>query len=205
MSELQLLIGTGNRGKIREITAALTGLPLIVRTLEEFPELTAPTEDADTYEGNARIKAQYYANQTGLTTLADDSGLEVGALGGRPGVHSARYGGDGLSDEDRVRLLLDELKGHENRNARFVCAMVLEGNVETFVQETVEGTLTTEPHGSGGFGYDPIFVPNGYDQTFGVLPAELKQRISHRGKALASIRRFLESQIVMRRQFGRPA
>ena len=209
MSELQILIGTGNAGKIREIRRALVGLPILLRTLEEFPSLIAPDEDGENYEANARIKAQSYARETGLTTLADDSGLEVEALGGRPGVHSARYGGDGLSDQDRVALLLDELKDQSNRSARFVCAMVLEGGMRTFVQETVEGTLTKEPQGSGGFGYDPIFIPHGYDQTFGVLPTEVKQRLSHRGKALARIREFLETHIeekkVRHQQFGRPA
>ncbi len=192
MAQPQLLIGTANPGKILEITSALHGLPFGLRRLAEFPSLVSPEEIGGTYEENARLKAEYYFKHTNLMTLADDSGLEVEALDGRPGLFSARYGSPGASDEDRVTQLLAEISEVANRRARFVCAMVLEGAVRTVTHGIVQGQLAFEPVGNGGFGYDPIFIPDGYDQTFGVLPAELKERISHRGQALAQMREFLQ-------------
>ncbi len=191
MVETELLIGTANRGKVLEISEALQGLPVALRTLDEFPILTVPDEHGATYEENANLKAESYFHQTGLLTLADDSGLEVEALNGRPGVFSARYGAPEATDEGRVTQLLAELSGLDNRRARFVCAMVLRGSIRKVTHGVVQGHLARKPIGTRGFGYDPIFIPDGYEQTFGVLPAELKDRISHRGKALAQMREFL--------------
>jgi XTP/dITP diphosphohydrolase len=152
------------------------------------------------------LKALGYAKQTGLVALADDSGLEVDLLDGRPGVFSARFGGEHLPDADRVQLLLQEISKHETgeRTARFVCCMALAGwdsenptgnavaQVLTVTEATCEGSIALEPRGSNGFGFDPVFVPAGFETTFGTLPAQIKNEISHRAQALAAIRLFLQ-------------
>lgn len=189
---MDLLIGTGNQGKTREILEALKGLPYSFRLRSDFPNLVEPEETGDTYAENALIKAEYYFRETGLLTLADDSGLEVAALDGRPGVRSARYGGDGKNDRDRLELLLNEIADVEDRRARFVCviAIVGEGQRE-LVEGHCDGGLTRAPRGENGFGYDPIFVPKGYEQTFGELSGETKRLLSHRGQALSAARDVL--------------
>lgn len=192
-----LLIGTFNQGKIKEIGDALTGLRLNLRSAKEFPAITAIEESGSSYRENAVLKAASYFQQTGLMTLADDSGLEVDALGGRPGVFSARYGGNDVSDEQRVTRLLSELDRVEDRRARFICviALVESGAITTF-EDCCEGTLSLSPKGHNGFGYDPIFIPRGYANTFGELPASIKDVISHRGKALAQLRKFLADRLL---------
>ncbi len=194
-SNLELLIGTGNQGKIREIQLAFHDLPLKLRLLEEFPNISTPEESGDTYAENAIIKAQSYADQTGLLALADDSGIEVAALNGDPGVRSARFGGGGMSDADRTRLLLAKLDGTENaeRAAEFICVVAIAQpgrGVINLERGTCPGTIAREPNGEGGFGYDPVFIPDGYQLTFGQLPNSLKNQISHRAKALIATRRF---------------
>ena len=188
----ELLIGTFNRGKIKEIQQCLGDLSIQLRSLSEFPNLSPVEEIGTTYRENALLKAMTYARQARLQTLADDSGLEVSVLAGQPGVQSARFGGPNLSDEDRVNLLLSTLEHVEDRRARFVCVIVISGSQYTRVFEgTCEGLLANTARGNNGFGYDPIFVPNGYEQTFAELPADIKNRISHRGKALEQVRKFL--------------
>ena len=190
----ELLLGTFNRGKIKEIRQVLGDLPIQLRNLSEFPQLSAVEETGTAYRDNALLKAMAYARQSNLQTLADDSGLEVAALAGQPGVQSARFGGPNLSDADRVNLLLSTLHDVEDRRARFVCVIVISGPEYTRIFEgTCDGSLGTVPHGHNGFGYDPIFIPEGYAQTFAALPADIKNKISHRGKALEQVRRFLSA------------
>lgn len=193
-----LLLGTRNPGKIHEITLIVGDFGLEIHSLQEFEDVEVPEETADTYAGNATLKAQFYARSTGLVSLADDSGLEVEALGGAPGVLSARYAGEGATDADRRSLLLSSLaqSGGGNRRARFVCAIAIarsDGGVLNVSEGICDGAITLAPRGDSGFGYDPLFVPDGYDQTFGELSDEVKNRISHRARALMKLREFLTS------------
>jgi XTP/dITP diphosphohydrolase len=169
-----------------------------LRSLRDFDGVGVAEEHADTYSGNAILKAQFYARAVGLTALADDSGLEVEALGGAPGVLSARYAGEHASDADRRALLLSELAkvGSDNRRARFVCAIAVaraNGEIVNLSEGICEGTITFAPRGSSGFGYDPLFLPDGYDQTFAELSDEIKNQISHRARALIKVRDYLRS------------
>jgi XTP/dITP diphosphohydrolase len=196
--KLEILLGTGNPGKTAEICGALQDLGIHFLTLKDFPQVLPVEESGVTYEENAILKAADYARQFGRWTLADDSGLEVDALAGAPGVLSARYAGTEASDADRIALLLDQIGNApvHNRRARFVCALVLADStsrVISVVHGVCEGTITTSPRGSNGFGYDPIFIPDGFDATFGELPSDVKEGISHRGKALDQMRVFLTS------------
>ncbi len=191
-----LLLGTRNPGKIYEIKLILGDLPLEFSSLNDFPDVAVAVEDADTYARNAIKKARFYARETGVPTLADDSGLEVEALGGAPGVISHRYAGDNANDADRREFLLSKLAetGSDNRRARFVCAIAIAtvaGEVINLSEGICEGAITFESRGESGFGYDPLFVPDGYDQTFGELSDEIKNRISHRARALLKVRDFL--------------
>jgi XTP/dITP diphosphohydrolase len=158
--------------------------------------ISEPVEETGTtFEANARLKAEAYASLSGLVTLADDSGIEVAALGGEPGVYSARYGGEGLNDVDRYQLLLRNLaaKASSDRSARFVCVIALAGtNFETItVEGTVDGVIAHEPHGEFGFGYDPIFFLPDRNRTTAEIAPEEKNRISHRGQAAQMIRPYL--------------
>lgn len=196
----ELLIATANQGKVREIQRLLGDLPIALRTLADFSVIKLVEESGDTYEANARLKAKAYAKETGLWALADDSGFEVIALGGRPGVFSARYGGQGASDGDRVSFLLQELEACKSTDtrARFVCVAALaDPHSETILvaQGICEGIVVTEPSGNNGFGYDPIFIPDGFKQTFAELSAEIKNAISHRARAIKSMRSHLEELI----------
>lgn len=193
-----LLLGTRNVGKVREIESILGDVPWRIRSLEEFADIEVPAETGDTYADNAIIKAQFYARATGLCALADDSGLEVEALGGAPGVYSARYAGAGASDADRRQLLLSELAAMpaSQRNARFVCVVAIalpEGAVLNTSEGTCNGKIIFDPRGTGGFGYDPLFVPDGFDKTFAELPDTIKNELSHRARALLKTRDFLLS------------
>jgi XTP/dITP diphosphohydrolase len=200
MSNLpSLLLGTRNTGKVREIEIILRDVPWQIRSLREFENVGVAAETADTYAENAIGKAQFYARATGLCALADDSGLEVEALGGAPGVFSARYAGEGASDADRRVLLLSQL-AHvpiDNRRARFVSVVAVaepSGYVLNVSEGTCSGRITLEPRGEGGFGYDPLFVPDGFEQTFAELSDSIKNRISHRARALLKTREFLTSK-----------
>lgn len=205
---MEILLATYNEGKIREIREALAHLPVILRTLAEFPKVVQVAESGETYQDNAILKATGYARQTGLTALADDSGLEVDALGGRPGIYSARFGGCGATDAERIARLLSLLSrqpSHE-RAAQFVCSMALInapaigssvelGDLVATFEERCGGSISTSARGSNGFGFDPVFLPNGYSLTFGELPNAVKSRLSHRAKALSAIRLFLEEAL----------
>jgi non-canonical purine NTP pyrophosphatase, rdgB/HAM1 family len=193
-----LLLGTRNPGKVKEITEILGDAGWSFRSLQEFTRVEPAEENGNTYSENAIAKARFYASATGLLALADDSGLEVESLGGAPGVFSARYAGDNATDADRRELLLSELTktGSQNRRARFVAAVAIaraDGELLNVSEGICEGTLTFAPRGNGGFGYDPLFVPNGYDQTFAELPENIKNRISHRARALIKTNEFLSS------------
>src|SRR3989442_324590 len=205
---LEVLIATGNLGKLREIGESLRGLPLTLRYLQEFSDIPPVEEVGQTYKENAILKALSYSNHTGVFALADDSGLEMAALGGAPGVLSARYGGDHASDRERTEKLLVDLSKHpgQTRTARFVCCMALAGwhrgedqpygadaHVLHVSEGKCEGLIIARPRGNNGFGYDPVFVPNGYDRTFAELPANIKNVISHRAQALTAMRQFLKS------------
>jgi XTP/dITP diphosphohydrolase len=196
MTSLELLIGTGNFGKVAEIKRVLKDLPLKLHVVTDFPDIHPPVECGGSYEQNAIIKAQSYATQTGLWTLADDSGLEVTSLNGLPGLRSARFGGEGLSDADRASLLLSELLtvDGDERSACFICAVAIakpNGEVINVAHGMCQGRIATAPSGHEGFGYDPVFIPTGYQMTFAEMPSLLKNNISHRGKALAATRDFL--------------
>lgn len=191
-----ILIATSNVGKIIEIRERLEGLPVTLLTLADFPDSVEIEESGQTFTENARLKAAGYALQTGTLTVADDSGLEVAALKGRPGVMSARYGGEELPFISKIHKLLGELgsTGDKARRARFVCAIAIADSFGTIKFETeaeCSGRIAEIPSGNGGFGYDPIFIPNGHTQTFGDLSSTIKRRISHRGLALTLIMPFL--------------
>ena len=191
-----LLLGTRNPGKVKEITSILADAGWTFSSLQEFPDIAIAEENATTFKENAIAKARFYARATGLCALADDSGLEVEALGGAPGVFSARYAGENASDADRRALLLSELAktGNTVRRARFVAVVAIaqpDGEVLNVSEGICEGTITFAPHGRNGFGYDPLFVPDGYDQTFAELPDTVKNMISHRARALMPTKEFL--------------
>ena len=186
---MTIVLATRNPGKISEIEALLTGVR--VAPAASFPGCPEPEETGRTFEENVLIKARAVAGFTGKTTLADDSGLEVDALGGAPGVHSARYAGATASDRDNICRLLEALAGvaDGDRTARFRCVMaVVVPDGRTWTSDGVcEGRILREPRGESGFGYDPLFVPAGYDSTFAELDARTKNRISHRAMALRRI------------------
>ncbi len=183
----EVVLATENPGKVREYERLLVGLPVRLRTLADLPGYEAPPEDGETFEANARLKAAAAVEAAGLPALADDSGLCVDALDGAPGVHSARYAGPDATDADRRRALLAALADvpGARRGAAFECVIALAlpgGRVET-VSGRCAGRLLDEERGESGFGYDPLFVPDGYDRTFSELTPADKDRLSHRGRA----------------------
>ena len=194
---MKLLIGTRNRKKLAELKALLDDLPVEVLDLDNVDCDIDVVEDGDTLEANAAKKAVVYSRATGLVTVADDSGLEVDALSGRPGVHSARYAGAEQNDEANIAKLLRELEGapSEKRTARFrtVAALADDGGLLFAVSGSVEGVITEARHGSGGFGYDPVFHHPPSGCTFAELSAEKKNAVSHRRRALEAFKeRFRE-------------
>ncbi len=194
---MRVLLATTNQGKIREIEAALRPLTLTMVSLHDFPEIPEAPETGSTFAENAHMKAEYYSVRTGMPALADDSGLTVDALGGAPGVHSARLAS---SDEKRIARILEMLReqeghGQVSRSARFICAMCLffPDRPAVEVEGVVEGRIV-EPAGDHGFGYDPIFYYPPLGKTFAEIPMAEKNRISHRARALARLREVLESR-----------
>lgn len=188
---MDLLIATGNKNKVRELQEMLDSAKWQVKSLKDFPQVVMPPEDKPDFMGNAMVKAKAAADQTGLLTLADDSGLVVDALDGAPGVHSARYAGDGHDDEANNQKLLRELAGcpMEKRTARFVSCIALvtpDGRVES-ATGTCEGCIGLEKAGTEGFGYDPLFIVEGLGKTMAELTLKEKNAVSHRGKALKEI------------------
>ncbi len=190
-----LVLATLNRAKGRELRGLLGDLPFEVWTLGEFPGATPPEETEDSYRGNALLKARAVAKLAGAWALADDSGIEVDALGGAPGVRSARYGGPGLDDAGRCALLLEALRDvpPEQRTARFRCvvAVVDPAGREHVAEGVVEGLIAASPRGAHGFGYDPIFFYPPLGRTFAELAPADKARVDHRGQAVRAARRFL--------------
>ncbi|NOT47244.1 MAG: RdgB/HAM1 family non-canonical purine NTP pyrophosphatase [Acidobacteria bacterium] len=190
-----ILIATGNPGKVRELSGLLGGIEIEFKCLADFPNVAEVPETGSTFAENARLKAVGYAFQTGIVSLADDSGLVVDALGGAPGVLSARYGGE-IGFDRKMEMLLAEMECAPDkiRSARFVCAMTIaneNGEILAAAEGVCEGRIAEAPRGNGGFGYDPIFVPDGYNNTFGELNDAEKQQISHRARAAAKIMRYL--------------
>ncbi len=192
-----LLLASQNPGKLNEMRLLVDGLPFRVVGPREIGIHDSPDEPGATFLENARIKALHYARRSGLLTVADDSGLSVAALDGAPGLYSSRFGGEGASDADRNRLLLEKLRDvpWERRGARFTSAVVVaSGEAVPFeAQEHVEGKIAPEPRGASGFGYDPLFFFEPFGRTFGEVPQAEKDRVSHRGKAFARLREFLGS------------
>jgi len=186
------VVATANRHKVEEIRAILADLPIVVRSLAEFPGAPEVVEDGATYRENALKKARSAATFTGKPALADDTGLEVDALAGQPGLYSARFAGEGCTFQDNIRKLLHVLEGvpAERRGARFRCviALVTPGGREQVVEGELRGRITEEQIGGGGFGYDPIFYVPEVGRTLAELTAEEKNRISHRGRAVAQAR-----------------
>ncbi len=191
----RLIVATKNQGKIVEIHDRLENLGFTVYSLLDLEKEIPIEEDADTFAGNAIKKATVVCDTTDYPALADDSGLEVDALGGRPGVRSARYGGEGLNDKDRFELLLSEISDvpTEKRSARFQAslAFVRPGGSPVVFNGTLEGDIAFKASGSHGFGYDPVFIPKGFEQTLAELGPEIKNKISHRAKALDAFVEFL--------------
>jgi XTP/dITP diphosphohydrolase len=189
-----LIFATGNKHKVQEVREILDGT-FDIRSLEDIGCTEDIPETADTFEGNALLKARYVAQHFNMDCFAEDTGLEIDALDGAPGVYSARYAGIDKDSTANIKLVLKNLAGQTNRKAQFrtVIALIIDGEELTF-EGIVRGHIAESPSGTGGFGYDPIFVPEGYDRTFGELPAETKHAISHRGRAMQKLLEFLKTR-----------
>lgn len=189
---MEICFATNNKKKLEEVKAALEESNIIILSLEDIGCKEELPETGDTLDANALEKARYIYENYSISCFADDTGLEVEALDGEPGVYSGRYAGEPRSDERNVQLLLDKLLGEEHRKARFrtVIALIIEGKEHLF-EGTAEGKITDLRRGSQGFGYDPVFQPEGYDKTFAQLDTEEKNAISHRGKAVRQLISFL--------------
>lgn len=199
VSPATILLATTNKGKLREARAILAGLPVQITTLADHPSFPEPIEDAATFEGNAELKALHYARLADCLTLADDSGLEVDALGGEPGVRSARYAGPGCDDAANNEKLVRQLAEvpAERRTARFRCAVALASphGVLATADGVVEGMMVDTPRGFNGFGYDPHFFVPENGMTTAEMPPEQKNLISHRGQAFRGIRPAIERHL----------
>ncbi|MDI6744083.1 MAG: XTP/dITP diphosphatase [Thermodesulfovibrionales bacterium] len=192
---LDIVLATRNKKKVEEIKRIVRDMPVTIYTLDDFPECPEVEEDGKTFDENAVKKARAVSKYTKMPALADDSGLEVYALNGAPGVLSARYVGGNANDKRNYEKLLNEMKSvkSEDRGARFVCCIALafpDGKVETFIGYA-EGRIGTEPKGSNGFGYDPVFYPKGHERTFAEMSDKGKDLLSHRGAALGRLYDFL--------------
>jgi len=196
---LQIVLATHNRGKMKEMSSILAHLPVNLLTLDDFPQIGEIPETGETLKENAFIKAETVHQKTGLPALADDTGLEVDALDGAPGVHSSRYDGETATFEDNCRKMLQEMDGipSEERTARFhtVIAFVSDSGNE-WTEGMVEGRILEKKQGDGGFGYDPLFYYPPLKKTFAELNSEQKNNISHRGKALRNFCQILEKRIL---------
>ena len=193
----RLLVATHNQGKVAEFAELLQDLDVEWLSLENAGVTVEVEETGTTFRENAVLKAETYAREAGLLTLADDSGLEVDALNGRPGVHTSRFGGEDLNSEGRYRLLLERLERvpWERRGARFRCVVALatpEGGVLEMAEGAVEGRIALAPAGDGGFGYDPVFYIEEQGKTMAELPADVKNRLSHRARAVNAIKPLLQ-------------
>lgn len=192
---MEIIFATGNKNKLREAQEIL-GKHYTLKTPADYGILEDIPETSDTLEGNASIKSHYIWERLSLPCFADDTGLEVNALNGEPGVKSARYAGEGKDSKDNMEKLLKNLEGKDDRSAQFRCciSLIIDGKEHIF-NGKCEGEITTECSGKGGFGYDPIFKPNGFDKSFSEIPAEEKNSISHRGYALEQLKEwFLQNK-----------
>jgi XTP/dITP diphosphohydrolase len=194
---MEFLIATNNPGKIIELSELLKDLPFQLKGLRDFQHIIKVKETGKTFAENAVLKASLYALQSNTWSLSDDSGLEIEALNGAPGVYSARYGGADLPQNEKNAKLLADLSAInvDSRRARFVCAMAIAdqtGKIIFSAEGICDGKIAEIERGTNGFGYDPIFIPNGFDQTFGELSNEIKGEISHRARAISKIIRFLQ-------------
>ena len=192
----EIVLATGNRGKVKEFEGLLHGIAGRIIGLGDLESPPEVVEDGETFMENALKKARTIAKYSGKPALADDSGLAVDALGGKPGVYSARYSGEDATDEKNIDKLLRELGDAEHRSARFVCflALVTPDGKETVVSGKCEGVILTERRGSGGFGYDPVFYLPEYERTMAEIPPDLKNRISHRARAAEKLVRILNGE-----------
>jgi XTP/dITP diphosphohydrolase len=195
--KMEIVLATRNKKKIEEIKRVIRDMPVSLLTIDDFQECPEVKEEGFTFQENAVRKAMAIAHCTGKPSLADDSGLEVYSLSNAPGVFSSRYAGESATDRKNVEKLLHEMRSivNDERNARFVCCLALafpDGRVEIFSGQ-VEGRIGREPKGSRGFGYDPLFYPEGRNKTFAEMPADEKDTLSHRGKALREFQKYLRS------------
>lgn len=196
----QIVLATRNPGKVAEMQALLDGMGVELLPASQFPGVPEVEEDLPTLEGNARKKALMLQQHTGLPAVADDTGLEVDALGGRPGVHSARYAGPEANEASNRAKLRQELDGKEKRSARFRTVIAFaDGNDVHLFEGTCEGHIIDEERGAGGFGYDALFVPEGDTRTFAEMSKEEKNKISHRARALRRLAEYLQAE---RSRFG---
>jgi XTP/dITP diphosphohydrolase len=204
--DISLVLATYNKGKSAEIRELLADYPVIIKNLDDFGPIPPIEEDGATFDDNAYKKASLTARYLGLPALADDSGLSVNALGGAPGVHSARYAGENATDDDRCRKLLQELENHQDRAAHFACviSIAVPGGPALTYEARCEGLITREPAGTNGFGYDPIFFYPPMGKTFAQLSREEKGRVSHRGKALREMRAEFDKVMIWIRQHMPP-
>ncbi len=196
---MKIVVATKNPGKFRELKALLDEPSLEIRSLADYPDMAEVVEDGTTFFENALKKARAVAKFTGETAVADDSGLEVAALGGKPGIHSARFAGEKAGDRANLEKLLEKMKDLPpvRRDAAFRCVLVLcrpDGSFEQF-EGTWEGKITMLPRGENGFGYDPVFLVPEYGKTAAELPPDTKNRLSHRAKALAKLKKKLAGEI----------
>lgn len=203
---MQIVLATRNQHKKQELVALLSGLDIAIRTLDDFPEAPEVVEDGDTCEANAMKKAVEISRFTGLPAVADDTGLEVDALNGRPGAFAARYAGEHATYEDNCRKLLQELHGVSpaQRGARFVtvAAIAFPGGKTMSAKGVLNGVIAESATGSHGFGYDPVFVLPEYGQTLGQLPPEVKNQISHRARAFAQAKTLLQQMMAEQNSVG---
>lgn len=189
----KLVIASRNPHKIEEMKQILSPWDIEVLSTQDFPELEEVVEDRSTLQGNALKKAHYVASEANLPALSDDTGLEVEVLDNAPGVYSARYAGENATYQDNVEKLLSELKGESNRKAQFRTVVALVNGQDEFTFEGVcRGSILKKSTGEKGFGYDPVFQPDGYDESFAELDAEVKNQISHRGRAIQQFLDFLK-------------
>jgi XTP/dITP diphosphohydrolase len=192
MNKLKLVFATNNKNKLKEVQAMLTNFEIVsladINCFDDIPET------ADTLEGNAILKANYVTEKFGLNCFADDTGLEVEALNNEPGVYSSRYAGEENNSEKNMQKLLSELGDNQNRNAQFKTAIALNINKKQYIFEGIcKGQILKEKKGTAGFGYDPIFMPNGYNKSFAEMDLKEKGAISHRGKAVQELVHFLNN------------
>lgn len=191
----EIIFATNNKHKIEEMTAITSGKIHLLSLKDIGCEDDIP-ETSDTIEGNAHLKAKYIHDRFKMDCFADDTGLEVESLGGAPGVYSARYAGENATYQDNVIKLLQDLEGKQNRTARFKTVIALiSGSESKYFEGIIEGKIIEKPRGESGFGYDPVFVPKGYDQTFAEMSPDLKNTISHRALASRSLTKYLLNKI----------